>query len=118
MAGDGYEVVAGDLDDASGAFRPESRSAAQARARFLAVADLPDGAFGNLPGSAVMAAQYRAFVSQVSGDVAKISEALANGSATLSQNAANYRAADQAVVDYLRRLGVSGPAIMRLQEGR
>jgi uncharacterized protein YukE len=118
VASDGYEVTVSDLEDASVAFKPEGDGALQARTRFEAAADLPDSAFGNTPGSSAIASRYQEFFGQVTRDVAKVSEALQAGAQTLSANAARYRAADQGVVDYLRRLGASGQEIARLQEGR
>jgi uncharacterized protein YukE len=118
VVSDGYEVTVSDLDDASAAFKPEGDAALQARTQFQAAADLPDSAFGNVPGSATMASQYQEFFDQVTQDIAKVSEALEAGAKTLSANAARYRAADQAVTDDLRRLGASGQEIARLREGR
>jgi uncharacterized protein YukE len=118
VASDGYEVTVSDLDNASAAFKPEGNAALQARTEFQAAADLPDSAFGNMPGSATIASQYQEFFDQVMGDLTKVSEALQAGAETLSANAARYRAADQAVTDDLRRLGASGQEIARLREGR
>lgn len=94
MASGGFKVTPGELDKAADAYKAQADDLWQALGRFERATDLPDSAFGNLPQSKQLAAQYQEVTGQVKKDMTKLFKALLSGYTNLTVSAANYRAAD------------------------
>lgn len=94
MASGGFTVTPSQLYRASGDFKDGGEAILAARKLFAAAA-LPESAFGNLPQSKQIASQYERFVRQVGDDLAKLAEALLDGTAKLALSATLYRVAGE-----------------------
>lgn len=94
MASGGFEVTPSELDSAADEYKRQVDTVRQALARFQNATDLPDSAFGNLPQSKQLAAQYHEVTGQVTSDITKLWKALLTGYANLAMSAANYRTAE------------------------
>lgn len=95
-ASGGYEVTFSELEKAAAAYKAQGAVVQKALSQFEGVANLPASAFGNLPASAQMATEYSKFFTEVTQDLAKLATTLLQGSAKLTQSAANYKAAETA----------------------
>lgn len=87
---DGFEVTPQDLHTTAAAYGSQSDVVTQALAKFEAVTNLPDSAFGNLPNSAQFASQFKTFGKQVKADMEALIKSLAAGDKKLTTNAVNY----------------------------
>jgi len=94
VASGGFEVTPLDLDKVADAYKAQADAARQALGRFEHASNLPDSAFGNLPQSARLAAQYQELHRQVTNDMTKLFKAFLTGYTNLAMSAANYRKAD------------------------
>jgi uncharacterized protein YukE len=94
VASGGFQVTPNELDEVAEAYKAQGDAAWQALDRFQQATDLPDSAFGNLPQSKQLAAQYQEMRGQVTDDMTKLFKALLTGYANLAASAANYRTAD------------------------
>jgi hypothetical protein len=92
----GYQVTADDLGTVATAHKDQADNLRQALLQFKSVANLPASAFGNLPASGKMAAQYQKFYSQVVQDMTNlyVSELVVVAKLLLSK--LNYEAAEHA----------------------
>jgi hypothetical protein len=95
-SGGGYQVELEALDKAAAAYKAQGAAVERYLEEFLSKASIPDSAFGNLPQSAQLASQYRAFLDQVRSDITKLSQSLNGGGERMSASAANYRSAESA----------------------
>jgi hypothetical protein len=105
VADGGFEVTASDLDDGADEFKTKGEGILDAQKLYESEATLPESAFGNLPQSKQIYAQYQKFFSQVSGDQTKLAEALLEGTFKLALSAALYRAADELAAERSKQIG-------------
>jgi hypothetical protein len=101
MAGDGYQVIPGEVADVAATFKAQAVAVQEALARFKSAYRVTGRSFGRLPHAQAMGSRCQEVRDHITGDLTKMHDELHKGADSLAASAATYKAADEVVELYL-----------------